>query len=114
LLVVGCNPTDNTKPFKRGVTVVDITDTNGSKILSYSGSYALVIGQSNYTAGWSKLSSIPSELDEVKSVLEDQGFVVDRKSDLNSEELQKAFENFINKYGYDKDNSFEAKVIFLF
>ena len=29
LLLVSCTPTDNTKPDKRGVGVVSITDTNG-------------------------------------------------------------------------------------
>lgn len=103
LLLVSCTATD-IKPDNRGVSVVSITDTNGSKVLSYSGSYALLIGQSDYTAGWADLNSIPRELDKVESVLEDQGFVVDRKYDLNSRDLKLTFENFINKYGYDKDN----------
>lgn len=42
------------------------------------------------------------------------GGAVDRKYDINSDKLPKAFENFIKKYGYDKNNRFEAKVIFLF
>jgi len=104
LLLVSCNSTVNTRSSVKGGGPVTITDTNGSKVLSYSGSYALVIGQSDYTAGWSKLSNIPRELDKVEAVLKDQGFVVDRKSNLNSEELQKAFENFIKKYGYYKNN----------
>jgi formylglycine-generating enzyme required for sulfatase activity len=105
LLLVSCNnSTVNTRSSDKSVGVVSITDANGSKILSYTGSYALVIGQSDYTAGWQDLNSIPSELNQVETVLKDQGFVVDRKYNLNSEELPKAFENFIKKYGYDKDN----------
>ncbi len=105
LLVVSCdNSTVGTRSSDRGGGSVTITDTNGSKILSYSGSYALVIGQSDYTAGWQDLNAIPRELDEVEAVLKDQGFVVERKSDLNSRDFKLTFENFINKYGYDKNN----------
>jgi hypothetical protein len=104
LLVVSCTPTDNTKPSNRGVGVVDITDTNGSTVLSYSGSYALVIGQSDYTAGWQDLNSIPRELDKVEAVLKKQNFVVERHPNLNYRDLKLTFDNFINKYGYDKNN----------
>jgi hypothetical protein len=45
LLLVSCNnSTVNTRSSDKSVGVVSITDANGSKILSYSGSYALVIG----------------------------------------------------------------------
>jgi len=51
------------------------TSVLGSQILSsYSGSYALLIGESQYTHGWSKLGSIPGELQEVEKVLVSQGF----------------------------------------
>ncbi len=105
LLVVSCNnSTVATRSSIKGGGPVTITDTNGSKVLSYSGSYALIIGQSDYTAGWQDLNAIPRELDKVEAVLKGQGFGVDRKSNLNSDHLQKAFENFIKKYGYDKNN----------
>jgi len=102
LLLVSCTPTDiNTD--NRGMRKVNITDTDGSKILSYSGSYALIIGQSDY-AHWGDLNSIPSELDEVQSVLQDQNFVVERHKNLNSKDLKGTFEKFINNYGLDENN----------
>jgi hypothetical protein len=104
LLLVSCNnSTVHTRSSNKGVGVVDITDSNGSKILSYSGSYALIIGQSDY-AHWGDLNSIPSELNEVKSVLDNQGFVVERHKNLNSKDLKRTFENFINKYGLNENN----------
>jgi len=104
LLVVSCNnSTVGTRSSIKGGGPVTITDTNGSEILSYSGSYALIIGQSDY-AHWGDLSSIPSELDEVESVLKDQSFVVERHKNLNSKDLKRAFERFINNYGLDKNN----------
>jgi hypothetical protein len=36
---------------------------------SYTGSYALLIGESKYTHGWSNLESIPGELQQVESLL---------------------------------------------
>ncbi|WP_069472510.1 caspase family protein [Candidatus Marithrix sp. Canyon 246] len=105
LLLVSCNnSTVNTMSSDKGGGAVHITDTNGANILSYSGSYALLIGQSDYTAGWQDLNSIPSELDKVETVLEDQGFVVKRYRNLNSKALKRTFEKFINNYGLDKDN----------
>ena len=60
LLLVSCNDsTVNTRSSAKGGGAVDISDTNGSKVLSYSGSYALIIGQSDYTAGWQDLNIIP-------------------------------------------------------
>ncbi len=45
LLVVSCNnSTVGTRSSVKGGGPVTITDINGSKILSYSGSYALIIG----------------------------------------------------------------------
>jgi formylglycine-generating enzyme required for sulfatase activity len=103
-LLFSCNDsTIKTRSSDRGGGAVDITDSNGSKILSYSGSYALIIGQSDY-AHWGGLNSIPSELNEVESVLEDQGFVVERHKNLNSKNLKRTFEKFINNYGLDANN----------
>ncbi len=49
----------------------------GTQILSsYSGSYALLIGESQYTNGWSKLTAIPGELQQVEDILTAQGFQV--------------------------------------
>jgi len=51
LLVSSNNSTVNIRLYDKGVSLVNISDTNGSTVLSYSGSYALLIGQSDYTAG---------------------------------------------------------------
>ncbi|MEK8021228.1 MAG: DUF1566 domain-containing protein, partial [Candidatus Parabeggiatoa sp.] len=77
----------------------------GAQILSsYSGSYALLIGESRYTEGWSNLESIPGELDQVEEVLRKQGFTVEKSLNLNAEQLGNRFKTFINKYGFDENN----------
>jgi len=77
----------------------------GSQILSsYSGSYALLIGESQYTNGWGHLGSIPSELRQVEQVLKSQGFTVEKSFNLNSRQLKNRFEKFVDDYGFDKNN----------
>ncbi len=79
--------------------------TDGQTILSsYSGSYALLIGESQYTHGWSKLTTIPGELQQVENLLTAKGFHVDKSLNLKADALGKRFETFINDYGFDKDN----------
>jgi hypothetical protein len=77
----------------------------GHQILSsYSGSYALLIGESQYTNGWSNLGSIPGELRKVEQILKSQGFTVEKSSNLNSRQLKNRFERFIDKYGFDENH----------
>ncbi|MCP4408208.1 MAG: SUMF1/EgtB/PvdO family nonheme iron enzyme, partial [Gammaproteobacteria bacterium] len=97
------------QPGKRGL--MRIKDTQGQQVGLYKDSYALLIGVSDYTAGWPDLNSIPSELDRVEQLLEKQGYKVVRYPEsevgsgrLNSNELKDAFEDFIRSYGYDGDN----------
>jgi len=77
----------------------------GKSILdSYSGSYALLIGESDYTNGWSDLNSIPRELVRVETVLKAQGFEVEKSLNLNASKLEARFRKFINDYGYKPNN----------
>ena len=93
----------------KGLKVV-IKDQSGRKVGLYKGSYALVIGVSNYTAGWPKLESVPDEIDRIETALKKQGFHVVKVLNPSSEQLENAFEDFIDKYGFDKDN----RLIFFF
>jgi formylglycine-generating enzyme required for sulfatase activity len=78
------------------------SSSHGNQIVSsYSRSYALLIGESNYSQGWSSLGSVPTELKQVEQVLKDQGFVVEKALDLNAAQLRARFEQFINQYGFE-------------
>jgi len=70
----------------------------------YSASYALLIGVSDYTAGWADLRSIPGELKQVEAVLKEQGFKVFLHLNPNSRQLKKLFEDFVAQYGYIPGN----------
>jgi formylglycine-generating enzyme required for sulfatase activity len=72
----------------------------GAEMELYSGSHALLIGVSRYTAGWPSLESVPSELGKVATALQAQGFTVDRVDSPTGDALRRAFEDFINRYGF--------------
>lgn len=88
----------------RGIGMVPIKTKDGQQIGLYKGSYALVIGVSDYTAGWPDLESIPGELDLLSKALESKGFNVTRVNNPNSRQLERAFSDFIDTYGYEPDN----------
>ncbi len=98
LLVTTLMATYNTR------AIVRITDKQGKQIIEYTGSYALLIGVSDYTKGWPDLESIPSELKNIQDTLETKGFKVTYTLNPNSKELEDAYEDFIDKYGYDENN----------
>ena len=83
--------------------LVRITTYKGDVIDLYKGSYALLIGVSQYKY-WPDLTAVPGELAEVEAALKERGFTVRSLLDPNSKELENAFEDFIGEYGYDKDN----------
>ena len=82
------------KPSSEGKSILD----------SYSGSYALLIGESDYTNGWPDLNSIPRELKKVETILKAQGFKVEKSLNLNASKLEGRFKKFINDYGYKPNN----------
>lgn len=92
-----CNPV----LASSGITV---KTKKGQAIGTYKGSYALLIGVSDYKSGWPDLWSVGPELEKVKHCLANHGFKVKTVLNPNSDELKTAFEDFIYDYGYDRDN----------
>ena len=93
----------------KGIGIV-IKDRSGRKVGLYKGSHALLIGVSDYTAGWPDLEIVPDELGRVEDALKKQGFHVVKVMDPTSDKLNKAFEDFIDRYGFDESN----RLIFFF
>ena len=77
-----------------------------SVVAGYAGSYALVVGMSDYApgTGWGDLESVPGEVARVEGALRAQGFAVVTHLDPDAETLEKAFEDFIENHGYDEDH----------
>lgn len=89
----------------RGIIRVKAGAVQGGVAIDlYKGSHALLIGVSDYTAGWPDLESIPGELSKVELLLKARGFKVEKTLDPDSLQLKKTFEDFINKYGYQREN----------
>ncbi|MGB1612928.1 MAG: caspase family protein [Arenicellales bacterium] len=90
-------------PETRGL-VVPSPDT-GEAVVEYRGSYALLIGASDYQdEAWPDLETIPGEIARIEAVLKQQGFVVEKHMDPTGEDLEEIFEDFLDEYGYDKAN----------
>jgi hypothetical protein len=92
----------------RGLTV--LSPSTGEALTSFSGSYALVIGESSYykntgnRQSWQSLPGVKEDVTEIKQLLEEQGFSVTLLEDKTSRELKNGIEDFFNSYGYDSDS----------
>jgi formylglycine-generating enzyme required for sulfatase activity len=101
----GVEPLPVYQKQEQSLPITLVSSSHGKQILSsYSGSYALLIGESKYTNGWQNLGSIPEELVQVKKVLISQGFHVEKSLNLNARQLKDRIEKFIDKYGFDENN----------
>ena len=84
--------------------VVRVQTRGGESLELYQGSYALVIGVSRYKAGWSPLVGVPGEVRRVSALLGKLGFKVTEVMDPDAKQLESAFDDFIERYGYLKEN----------
>lgn len=87
----------------RGFKPVNVP-VEGKLINLYEQSHALVIGNINYTGGWSRLPGVEKDIMAVKQVLEQNGFNVVLERDLNKEAIDKAINSFIAKYSSQVNN----------
>jgi len=89
----------------RGVGV-RVKGANGQpkEVKLYEGSYALVIGESNYTNGWDALAGVASDVIAVKQILESVGFKVETAENLTSRDFEARIKQFIDDYGYQANN----------
>ena len=69
---------------------VDVVDADGQRVVRYATSHALLIGVSDYTAGWDDLPSVPGELEQVRAALEKHAFETRTIRDPGEDALRKA------------------------
>ncbi len=81
---------------------INIT-VDGKQVVAYKASYALVIGNSNYT-NLLKLSGVLRDVNAVSATLKKNGFDVITKTDLTKEQIDAAFTEFIQIYRQDTAN----------
>lgn len=84
---------------------IEIADTTGQQSIElYQESYALVIGVSDYTAGWPDLPGVKKDVEAVQTALEQHGFQVVSVTDPTRSKLEETFQSFITQYGQAPDN----------
>jgi hypothetical protein len=88
----------------RGIKRVLIKDKSGQQIGLYKESHAMVIGGSSYHNGWSKLPGVKKDIIAIKNALESNGFLVTTVVDPTKEQIRRAFDSFIAKYGREPEN----------
>jgi len=77
---------------------------NGTSTTVYKGSFALLIGMTNYENGLPSLMGVSMDMANIKQALETQGFKVILKLDIDLAGMEEAFSSFISTYGQDYDN----------
>jgi hypothetical protein len=88
----------------RGVKRVEIKTQTGESVGLYEESHALVIGVSDYTAGWPRLRGVREDVREVRQALEDNGFAVTLLENPDSTEFERAVKEFIVRHGQKENN----------
>jgi uncharacterized caspase-like protein len=89
---------------QRGQGPITAKNERGQTIDLYSGSYALVIGVSDYTAGWKKLPGVRQDVEAVSAVLRQHGFQVTTVMSPTSAGMTQAIQDFVSQYGEQKDD----------
>ena len=88
---------------RRGMKI-SVRTSAGEHIELYNASYALVIGNGNYTNGWDPLPGAMQDVKEVAEALKTHGFNVTLKTNLTSDEFNEAFLTFVLEHGADENN----------
>jgi len=87
---------------KRGFKV--IRTPQGKEVTLYKGSFALVVGNGKYTAGWDELSGAVNDAEGITDVLRKNGFNVTLVKDVDKKTFLAELGNFTYKHGQDEDN----------
>jgi uncharacterized caspase-like protein len=81
-----------------------LSATVDDEVPLYAASYALLIGISDYTAGWPDLETVPAEMGRVAAALTGLGFQVEQQVDPDARKLREVFQRFIDTHGYQRDS----------
>ena len=90
--------------FSQHSMEITVRTETGQDIQLYSNSYALVVGNGNYTNGWNRLDGALKDVKEVAAALEKHNFNVTLKTDLNKAEFEAAFETLIKSVEGDENS----------
>ncbi|MDA0857739.1 MAG: caspase family protein, partial [Proteobacteria bacterium] len=89
----------------RAIRPVSIQIPKEGEVQLYKGSYALVIGVSDYQDNaWVDLGSVKADVDAVSDTLQEHGFVVQTVMNPTESVLLDRINEFIDSYGYEQEN----------
>ena len=89
----------------RAIRPVNLRIPDQGQVQLYKGSYALVIGASDYQDNsWGDLSSVREDVAAVRQALEEQGFLVETLLDPTEAALLEKTHDLIDQYGYEQDH----------
>lgn len=88
----------------RGITLKKASTLSVTTDPLYKESHALVIGVSQYTGGWPNLPGVKADLEAVTQVLQKYGFHVVIVENPTLSELERAYRDFVVRYGLGTDN----------
>ena len=83
---------------------VTVRTPTGKTLDLYRASYALVVGNGNYTEGWDPLPGAIRDVREVADVLRKNGFKVTLKTDLSKDAFSRALGEFVLEHGRFENN----------
>jgi hypothetical protein len=93
----------------RGLKLVLVNEQGRQEeTVLYQKSYALLIGVSQYTAGWPILSGVEQDVSDVETALTKQGFAVTVVKNPNAQGLREVFGNFINSNCLEYETGYAA------
>jgi len=103
LFLFFCSVAQNVSAVDRGFRAVTEDGTETQPYL-YKNSYAFVLGNGRYTAGWEPLYGAVEDVQDVARVLQRHGFEVTIYENLDRDQFERAFTEFVLNKGQDRDN----------
>jgi len=83
---------------------ISVETPAGKTIELYHNSYALVVGNGNYTNGWDPLPGAVRDVKEISDALKRNGFKVELRTNLTKEGFNRQFGNFVYEHGKNINN----------
>ncbi|NCD10806.1 MAG: caspase family protein, partial [Negativicutes bacterium] len=88
----------------RGMRALSEVQLPKGEVMLYDESHALLLGESDYTHGWSDLPGVQRDINSVEAALEKHGFSVHKHLNLTSVEIENVLNDFVYQYGQKPDN----------
>jgi formylglycine-generating enzyme required for sulfatase activity len=83
---------------------ISVDTSDGQELFLYENSYALVVGNGNYTRGWDPLGGAITDAKDVSRALKKVGFEVILKTNLTKDDFNKTFGEFVLTYGKNENS----------